>query len=1019
MATVTRPSGITFHAEPTPRVKHPLERLRGYIRTYVSLEGLAALLLFLSLWFWIGLVLDYGFFKLFTIDWVQELPWGLRAVILAVLSGAAVILVVTKVATRLLREFHNDALALVLERRFPDKLGDRLITAVELADVKRAATYGYSTPMIEQTIQEAVERVEQIPVHEAFDWKRLRRHWLQVALVSVGFYILTGMGYGVVRLAAPQWATASFVSGFNDVAAIWFERNILLQNTIWPRKAHLELVSFDGKPILPESELKIGRDASPPALRVRALKWVIADKNAPEGWRAMTWDDAQRAKLLAADLSVPDDWKPRNPSLGLTVDEIELNLDKTETHRTLSPEADKGLRDLLANLEEKVSSPSMSRKMRKLDIPDTVYVVSKSSANRSEMTLQKQGDNEYTGVFSDLRETVRFSARGEDYSTAYRQIIVVPPPTLNNLARDEEKPAYLYYRVPRGATVADLRGKRQIFKGAKISLMGEKSAFTVPAGTNVVLTATSDKPLQSVRILPPRKGQAPVDAKPGLESDGLTFTTRFDNIRATVDLIFEFIDTDGVVGLRRVEIKPIEDLPPEINVAPDVVRKTQQGYMVTPQALIPFTGTVRDDNGLDSVDYVYTLARLAAGSAQEPINPVVASVSGLVSLSVGQIDQSLGTASFLAATVRELRVDPTEKEDKAPKTIPVASVVEKLRARQVYEVPESLAKMMEFLGKDPRDIPDEKDRWPMAILKSFAVETDDPLSGFDLQKLPRSLRVGQNEIQPRYKMQLWMSAIDTDIETDPGATHGKEGVSREKFTFLIVSEDELLSEIGKEEEGLHLKLDDVVKRLSESKGKLDQINQALAGTPKAEEYNPLAVRGEEIDMTREKSFGMATEVHADYRRILRELITNRVQEGMRKRVENQICDPLRDLLQGEFARAEEAVAELRKALESTEPDLAKRADKARTNARAAAERYDLLIRGLANILDNMQKLITINKLIDILVKIQEEEQVQYQLLDELRLKKEKALLEGLLGDDKPPPKKDDKPPMKKKDEEKK
>ena len=39
---------------------------------------------------------------------------------------------------RFLREFNERTLALVLERRFPKLLGDRLITAVELADVSRS-----------------------------------------------------------------------------------------------------------------------------------------------------------------------------------------------------------------------------------------------------------------------------------------------------------------------------------------------------------------------------------------------------------------------------------------------------------------------------------------------------------------------------------------------------------------------------------------------------------------------------------------------------------------------------------------------------------------------------------------------------------------------------------------------------------------------------------------------------------------------------------------------------------------
>src|SRR5262249_54397216 len=151
------------------------------IRLYVSLEGAAVLLIYLSLWFWIGLALDYGLFKAFAFDWVQEIndQFGsgpattLRVILLLILVGGLLALVATKVVRRLWREFGDVALALVLERRFPQLLGDRLITAVEMTDPKMAEKYNYSQALIDETIRDAAERVERVPVREAFNWKRL------------------------------------------------------------------------------------------------------------------------------------------------------------------------------------------------------------------------------------------------------------------------------------------------------------------------------------------------------------------------------------------------------------------------------------------------------------------------------------------------------------------------------------------------------------------------------------------------------------------------------------------------------------------------------------------------------------------------------------------------------------------------------------------------------------------------------------------------------------------------------
>src|SRR6516165_10177771 len=137
MATVTTPPPAptlndSKRADLQRKVCDPLEKLRGYIRLYVTTEGVAVLLMYLALWFWIGLIIDYGFFKLFKLDWVQALEgwWGIRLSVLLVLIAGLLAVVAVKVVLRVWREFRDGPLALVLERRFPQLLGDRLITAV-------------------------------------------------------------------------------------------------------------------------------------------------------------------------------------------------------------------------------------------------------------------------------------------------------------------------------------------------------------------------------------------------------------------------------------------------------------------------------------------------------------------------------------------------------------------------------------------------------------------------------------------------------------------------------------------------------------------------------------------------------------------------------------------------------------------------------------------------------------------------------------------------------------------------
>ncbi len=347
MATVEHPKSSFKRDDIQRRVRDPLQRLRSYLRSYVTAEGLALLTLYVALWFWIGLLLDFGFFKLFGLDWVQVAPYSLRAVALAGLVIGLVALVVSKVLFRLLRDFRDSALALLLERRFSSVLGDRLITAVELSDPHLAERYGYSQPMIDQTVRDAVERVDQLDVAQVFDWRRLRRYGLAVAILTLGVYLLVACVYCLAARAR----VSDFVGSFQNVATIWFERNILLANTIWPRKAYLELVSF---PV--NGDLRVGRNAPSPALHVRALKWVIADAAAPEGWRALCWTDLS-PQLLGMDptsLRLPESWRQA------TVDQIEMQLDNQDAVTGLDEDTVRSLRDVLSRLEEKADSPALA-----------------------------------------------------------------------------------------------------------------------------------------------------------------------------------------------------------------------------------------------------------------------------------------------------------------------------------------------------------------------------------------------------------------------------------------------------------------------------------------------------------------------------------------------------------------------------------------------------------------------------------------------------------------------------------
>jgi hypothetical protein len=1035
MASVSTPKQFHNLQEAHRQVRHPLERLRGYIRRYVSLEGAAIVGLFLALWFWIGLALDYGFFKLFAVDWVQTLPWAFRASVLLVLVTVLTAILGLNVFTRLFREFRDTALALLLERRFPGVLGDRLITAVELSDPEQAAKYGYSAAMVRETIHEAARRVETVPVQEVFDWKRLTRRALVVILLVAGGYLLVGGIFAAVASARAGGFSLGGYNDFHEVGLLWFQRNVLLQNRIWPRRAHLELVDFPAS-----GEIRMGRGGTPPTIRARALKYVVSgapsagardayaswldahqqagiDKDSviaaftaspSEGWRALSWFDLTPELVggTVPSVTLPEDWSPRNPAAGLTLDEIELKMDKEETHKTLLPEVQQALRDVLAQVELRARTAGMGRTLRVLKIPDEAFLNYWGGNTNSRNTLQKVGDNEYTGQFGDLRESVTFAVQGEDYYTASRHVTVVDPPALDSLTRVEERPAYLYYRT---AKPEDLRGAKQVFEETQVSLQGgEVSRIDLPAGSNVTLTAVASKELTEVRVT----GLKSLDGKvvPVQLLDSRTFQARFDNVRQEVHFTFEFTDTDGVIGQRKVLLVAAEDAPPKVReLAPDeIIRKVKEGYMVAVGARIPFKGKVSDDYGLSDVRYTYSISRFESGLRANDRLRLHLATMGLATLVPGAQRPLIATCTLSEAFVIGKAAEKAEKP-KTVETFALPRFEQMLRERK--ETPPLASDIIRNRLETRQKLPYR------SLLNEFEIRPDewtkveeDPIGcDFPLWKL--NLKVTDPRLtQPRYQMDIRLEAADTDLDgaLENGKPRPHVKLSEEKFTFIVVSETELLAEIAKEEEKLFSDMEGAINKLLETQSKFIQVNLDLSGfqaaTDKPEVLGPMSVRCEQVVEALDKGQIAVREVATAYQKIDKEMRTNQLDAKLIEKVEATIVKPLAeaDVL---FDRTRDRVVDFRKSLDNNELALDKRVEAAKLAGGVAKAELQGLLDHLNRILGAMQGITDINKLIKMIAEIEKQEGDNASAIKTLKDKLERDILEGALDDDKPKEKK--------------
>src|SRR5262249_351072 len=143
------------------------------------------------------------------------------------------------------------------------------------------------------------------------------------------------------------------------------------------------------------------------------------------------------------------DWgQPHDSDMGWTLDEIELRLSREDTHETLDPNTHTTLRGTLSTLAERAADPSTRRLFRALELPSQVRIRYHGERDSGELTLEADANHEYTGKFPELKDSVYFTARGLDYETPRYRIKVDPPPALVDLQVDEDRLAYMLYRIP-------------------------------------------------------------------------------------------------------------------------------------------------------------------------------------------------------------------------------------------------------------------------------------------------------------------------------------------------------------------------------------------------------------------------------------------------------------------------------------------------------------------------------------------------------------------------------------------
>jgi len=200
-----------------------LAALRGRIRRYVWVQGVA----------WVVGCLGVAFWASLAVDWFFEPPSPVRALLLAVAGAALGWVLLNMVFRRILVRLPDRNLALLLERYFP-QFDESLVTAVELTGRKpRAAPC--NPDMLARTCRLAADPVGDVQLRKVFNPRPLRRGVLAAALL--------GVTIGVFGVCWPE------------ALRIWAKRSVLLADELWPRKTKLLVEGF------PNGTAKVARGA--------------------------------------------------------------------------------------------------------------------------------------------------------------------------------------------------------------------------------------------------------------------------------------------------------------------------------------------------------------------------------------------------------------------------------------------------------------------------------------------------------------------------------------------------------------------------------------------------------------------------------------------------------------------------------------------------------------------------------------------------------------------------------------
>jgi hypothetical protein len=536
----------------------------------------------------------------------------------------------------------------------------------------------------------------------------------------------------------------------------------------------------------------------------------------------------------------------------------------------------------------------------------------------------------FSHTFTELLETLPIQIRGADSTINGLFIEVVPSPMLTEIKLKQKFPEYLE------------RNDRTI------SISGQT---TIPDGTDIFITGISDKPLvKAETILDHGEPTLLQQSSPATPFDSLFFPLQ--KIRQDTLLEFRLEDIDFLRNRQpiRIRLNIVKDQPPSVTARLDGI-----GTAVTPNAVLPTSGEITDDNGLAAAVYRFEIERGDSGNGSESEQSEQSEEQQNVEKqqkNVTMLPENQGTTEITGIGNRQT-VFPLTQEFFISKTNAQAG--------------DKLSLFIEAIDRFNLDHQTGQtglgQRWTLDVVSP--------------ERLQSLLEVREISLRQRFEVLIGEVERTKSFIEEFSLQPPKE----------LILETESLSLTGEPLTDIDTDIVADEKRREEletkKKKKIETISkeQAVTGL-----YNI----SRSLRDTQKEVYDLRTIIES-FSLIRREMINNRIfSEDAEQRLDRGIIRPMQELIDTDFPATDRLIGFLNQTLEIHDQPLRTTALK---QQETVLEQFSLVIKKMTTIRDNMVSMESFNEVIDILKTIIKQQQLLRNKTLEEKNKRLKNLLE--------------------------